>query len=55
MNIQFDSLQNKKLTLEEKVEIRNFFLKEPIKTVKAFLLKPKVIKKPKKRLWSGSR
>jgi len=49
MNIQFDSLKNKKLTLEEKIEIYDFFLKEPIKTVKADFIKAESNKKAKEK------
>jgi len=49
MNIQFDSLQNKKLTLEEKIEIHNFFLKCPIKTVKEGFIKAESNKKAKEK------
>jgi len=49
MNIQFNSLQNKKLTLEEKIEIHDFFLKGPIKTVKAGFIKAESNKEAKEK------
>ena len=49
MNIQFDSLHNKKLTLEEKIEIYDFLFKEPIKTVKAGLIIAESNKKAKEK------
>jgi hypothetical protein len=49
MNIQFDSLQNRKLTLEEKIEIHNFFLEGPIKTVKTGFIKAESNKKVKEK------
>jgi hypothetical protein len=49
MNVQFDSLQNKKLTHEEKIEIHNFFLKEPIKIVKEDFIKAESNKKAKEK------
>jgi hypothetical protein len=49
MNNQFDSLQNKKLTLEEKTEIHNFFLEGPIKIVKADFIKAESNKKAKEK------
>jgi len=49
MNNQFESLQNKRLTLEEKIEIHNFFLQGPIKTVKAGFIKAESNKKAKEK------
>jgi len=49
MNNQFESLQNKKLTLEEKIEIYNFFLEGSIKTVKAGFIKAESNKKAKEK------
>jgi hypothetical protein len=49
MNNQFESLQNKRLTLEEKIEIYNFFLEGPIKTVKAGFIKAESNKKAKEK------
>jgi hypothetical protein len=48
MNILFDFQQEKKLTVEEKIDIHDFLLKEPIKTVKAGFIKAENKKKPKK-------
>jgi len=49
MNTQYDSLHNKKLTLEEKIEIHNFFLEGPIITVKADFIKADSNKKAKEK------
>ena len=49
MNSKFDSLKNKKLTLEEKIEIHNFFLECPIITVKAEFIKAESNKKAKEK------
>jgi len=49
MNIQFDSLQNKQLTLEEMKEIHDFFLNGPIKTVQADFIKEESNKKAKEK------
>ena len=49
MNIQFDSIQNKKLTLDEKIEIHDFLLRGPIKTVKAGFIKAESNKKAKEK------
>ena len=49
MNSQFDSLKNKKLTLEEKKEIHDFFLDGPILTVRADFIKAESNKKAKKK------
>jgi len=49
MNSKFDSLKNKKLTLEEKIEIHNFFLDGPIITVKADFIKAESNKKAKEK------
>ena len=49
MNSKFDLLKNKKLTLEEKIEIHNFFLECPIITVKAEFIKAESNKKAKEK------
>jgi len=49
MDIQFDSFQDKKLTLEEKIEIYNFFLEGPIKIVKKNFIKAESNKKAKEK------
>jgi hypothetical protein len=46
---QFDSLKNKKLTIQEKIEIHDFLLNGPIKTVKASLIKAESNKKAKEK------
>jgi len=49
VNNKFDVLKDKKLTIEEKIEIHDFLLKEPIKTVKADFIKAENNKKAKEK------
>jgi hypothetical protein len=49
MNDNFDALQDKTLTFEEKITIRDFLLGEPVKTVTAGFIKAESNKKAKEK------